>query len=618
MRKALLSAPAVERLLPFRGNKIPNVRMQVQATVGTANGKTASPSRSGLSMLASKHLNQGTSFPAATRTSFGLKGLVPPAQETLDQQVERVISRLNSIQSPIEKYTYLTRLKSENVVLFYRCLIDHLTQITPIIYTPIVGEACQKFSLIYTPGLVEGLFLSKDDVDVIPDVLGNWPYPQPDICVITDGSRILGLGDLGVNGMGIPIGKLSLYIAAAGFNPSRTLPITLDLGTNNEKYLKDPLYLGSRSKRPEDPEFFAYLDAVMSAIKAKWPKMLVQFEDFSSEHAFAALERYRHDYLCFNDDIQGTGAVVLAGFINAVRLSGTPLHKHKIVFFGAGSAGVGVASQLMEHLIKAGIDPQTARDMFWLVDSKGLVTFDRGDKLASHKTAFARSDNNGKQFKTLEDVIDYVQPTSLIGLAGQGGAFKPETLKKMADLNKLPIIFPLSNPLTNAECTFEQAMEHTNGRVLFASGTAFPACQDPLTKIVVEPGQGNNMYIFPGLGFGSVLAATERISDDMVHQTAVTLAESLTPEEMADRRLYPRLERIREISALIARDVVLVALREGLARDPDVLNIFDATAGQSVSKDVLENKDKIAALHDLVTSRMWSPEYSSAPVKAMM
>ncbi|KNC99727.1 uncharacterized protein SPPG_05108 [Spizellomyces punctatus DAOM BR117] len=588
----------------------------------TINDKhTVSPLKGGMSVLKSRHINQGTSFPPQLRTSLRLRGLVPPTQETLDQQIERVITFLNTLESPIEKYCYLSRLKSENVTLFYRVVIDHLTQITPLIYTPVVGEACQKFSLIYTPGLVEGLFLSKEDKDHIPEILDNWPYPNPEICVITDGSRILGLGDLGVNGMGIPIGKLSLYIAAAGFDPSRTLPITLDMGTNNDKYLNDPLYLGLRCRRPSDPDFFDYIDSVMAALRKKWPNMLVQFEDFSSEHAFQTLDRYRNEYLCFNDDIQGTGAVILSGFINALTMSGVPLNKHRILFFGAGSAGVGVASQLKDHFIKSGgMSPEAARDVFWLVDSKGLVTFDRGDKLPQHKTLFARSDNGGKQFKTLADVINYVQPTALIGLASQGGAFTPDIIELMASMNDRPIIFPLSNPLTNAECTFEQAMIHTKGKVLFASGTAFPAFLDPYSKQVLEPGQGNNMYIFPGLGRGTVLAKAERVTDDMVYQSAVTLAESLTEEERSEQRLYPRLQRIREISALIARDVIHTALREGLAHEPAIVRMYGASPGQPVPAATLRDEERAAALLTYVQERMWNPAYPEdfSGLKAMM
>ncbi|KAJ3179974.1 hypothetical protein HDU85_004258 [Gaertneriomyces sp. JEL0708] len=566
----------------------------------------------GYKVLKSKIANQGTGFAQPLRSRLRLRGLVPTTVESLQQQVDRVMTFLNTLESPIEKYCYLSRLKSENVTLFYRVVLDHLQEITPLIYTPVVGEACQKFSLIYTPGLVEGLFLSAEDKPHLPDILDSWPYPEPEICVITDGSRILGLGDLGVNGMGIPIGKLSLYIAAAGFDPAKTLPITLDLGTNNEHYLKDPFYLGSRQKRPNDPEFYGFVDDVMTALKQKWPNMLVQFEDFSSEHAFGTLDRYKDSHFCFNDDIQGTGAVILSGFINALTMSGVPLQEHRILFFGAGSAGVGVASQLEEHFIKAGgMSESAARDVFYLVDSKGLVTFDRGDKLPQHKTLFARRDNDGKQLKTLMDVIEYVKPTALIGLASQGGAFTPEVLQRMGELNERPIIFPLSNPLTNAECTFSQALQHTGGRVLFASGTAFPPQLCPRTKKILEPGQGNNMYIFPGLGRGAVLAKAERVSNDMVYQSAVTLAHSMTPQEQSEGRLYPNLKRIREISAEIARDVVLQALREGLAREPAVLHMFDATPGKALSESYLNDAKRKEKLLQYVQDRMWDPVYET-------
>ncbi|KAJ3277844.1 hypothetical protein HK104_002915 [Borealophlyctis nickersoniae] len=563
----------------------------------------------GVAIIRSHHLNQGTSFSPQARSALHLRGLIPPAQESISKQTERAKAYLSRLTTPLEKHCYLGRLRTENTALFYRMLVDNLTDITPLIYTPVVGEACQNFSLIYTPGAVEGLFLSIDDKDNIPQILDNWTYPTPDICVMTDGSRILGLGDLGVNGMGIPIGKLSLYIAAAGFDPSRTLPITLDMGTNNQRYLEDPLYLGTRRNRPEDPEFFDFVDAVMAAIKQKWPKMLVQFEDFSSEHAFACLDRYREKYLTFNDDIQGTGAVILSGFINAINLSNIPIQKHKVLFFGAGSAGVGVASQLKEHFIRSGgMSEQDARDAFWLVDSKGLVTFDRGDKLPQHKTLFARSDNGGKQFKSLMDVIRYVKPTALIGLSSQGGAFTQDTIAMMAELNERPIVFPLSNPATNAECTFEQTVEWTNGRVLFASGTAFPSME--FNGKLYEPGQGNNMYIFPGLGLGAVLAKAGRVSDDMVYQSAVTLAEARNEEERSKELLYPTLERIREVSALVTRDVIKSAIFEGNCHDQDILNLFGARAGQRFEdKQTLEDKQRNEKLLGWIQKRMWDPRY---------
>ncbi|KAJ3051921.1 hypothetical protein HK097_007070 [Rhizophlyctis rosea] len=568
------------------------------------------PDTGGVAIIHSHHLNQGTSFSARARDELHLKGLVPPAQESIQRQEDRVRAYLNTLSSPLEKHVYLGRLRAEDTALFYRVVVDHLTEITPLIYTPVVGEACQKFSLIYTPGTVEGLFLSIADKDNLDEILSNWPYHAPDICVMTDGSRILGLGDLGLNGMGIPIGKLSLYVAAAGFDPSKTLPVTLDMGTDTEKYLNDPLYLGTRRKRPADEEFYAFVDAVMAAFKRKWPKLLVQFEDFSSEHAFGCLERYRNQYLTFNDDIQGTGAVILAGFINAINLSRTPLPNHRVLFFGAGSAGVGVASQLKEHFIRAGgMSEDAARDAFWLVDSKGLVTFDRGDKLPQHKTLFARRDNEGKQYKSLKEVLEYVRPTALIGLSSQGGAFGEEAVRAMKEFNERPIVFPLSNPATNAECTFEQAMNWTDGKVIFASGTAFPAYE--YEGKTVEPGQGNNMYIFPGLGLGAILAKAEHVSDDMVYQTAATLAEALDEEERSHELLYPHLTRIREVSALVAKDVVKAALREGNCDQEDVLKLFGAVSRQPFHDDaVLSDPERNEALLAFVKKRMWDPHYA--------
>ncbi|KAJ3042639.1 hypothetical protein HDV00_006918 [Rhizophlyctis rosea] len=568
------------------------------------------PDTHGAAIIRSHHVNQGTSFSDHARKELHLKGLVPPAQESIARQEDRVRAYLKTLSSPLEKHVYLGRLRAEDTALFYRVVVDHLTEMTPLIYTPVVGEACQKFSLIYTPGTVEGLFLSIADKENLDSILDNWPYGAPDICVMTDGSRILGLGDLGLNGMGIPIGKLSLYVAAAGFDPSKTLPVTLDMGTDTESIQNDPLYLGTRRKRPADEEFYGFVDAVMAAFKRKWPKLLVQFEDFSSEHAFGTLDRYRNQYLTFNDDIQGTGAVILAGFINAIKLSGTPIDQHRILFFGAGSAGVGVASQLKEHFIRAGgMSDEAAKDAFWLVDSKGLVTFDRGDKLPHHKTLFARSDNNGQQYKTLEDVINYVKPTALIGLSSQGGAFGQKEVELMAELNKRPIVFPLSNPSTNAECTFEQSMNWTKGKVIFASGTAFPAME--WEGKTVEPGQGNNMYVFPGLGLGSILAKAEHVSDNMVYQTAATLAEALDHEEREHELLYPHLTRIRAVSALVARDVVKAALREGNCDQEDVLTLFGATARQPFEDEaVLNDSERNDALLAFIQKRMWDPHYA--------
>ncbi|KAI9366182.1 NADP-dependent malate dehydrogenase [Zopfochytrium polystomum] len=520
---------------------------------------------SGLDVIKLQHINESTAFPSHLRTSLKLRGLLPPSVETLPMQVERCLARLRSIKDPLEQFAYLDRIRSEDTTLFYALVAADLSGIVGIIYTPTVGRVCQMFSRIYSPGSVNGLFISLQDKNHLDEILENWTFPSPDIAVMTDGSRILGLGDLGINGMGIPIGKLSLYTAAAGVNPSRTLPITLDVGCNTQEHLRDPFYLGSRKKRPDDDVFFAFTDAVMAALKRRWPDLLIQFEDFSSEHAFQLLDRYRNKYFCFNDDIQGTGAVILAGFINAVKLSGIALRDHRILFVGAGSAGVGVASQLREYFVKeGGLTVDEATKMFWLMDSKGLLTSDRSDatRYPEHKTIFMRKDMGGKQISELEEAVKFIKPTALIGLSSVGGAFTEAILTTMKDFNKHPIVFPLSNPLTNAECTFEDAMKFTNGTVLFASGTAFPPCPHPVSGKVIEPGQGNNMYIFPALGLGGILSKATRVTDDMVYRSAVSLADTLNEDERASGLLYPRIERIRSISAVIARDVVIEALKE--------------------------------------------------------
>ncbi|KAJ3114546.1 hypothetical protein HDU96_001965 [Phlyctochytrium bullatum] len=572
-----------------------------------------SPGRA-LQLLKSAESNHGTAFSDAARSSTAVVGLVPPVVESIDAQVARSISFLREIEAPIQRYMYLDRIRSENAVLFYRLIIEYLQETVKIIYTPTVGLACQRFSHIYTPGNAQGLFLSLSQKDRLDQVLSSWTAsgkPEPQICVMTDGSRILGLGDLGINGMGIPIGKLSLYIAAAGFDPSRTLPVTLDLGCNTDAIRDDPFYLGTRMRRPDDGAFFGFVDAVMAAFARKWPKMLVQFEDFSSEHAFQTLERYRVQYPCFNDDIQGTGAVILSGFINAVRESGVPLDQHRILFLGAGSAGVGVACQLCTHFVKAGMPEREAKAKFYLMDSKGLVTTDRPDasRYPDHKKILARDDMHGVQIPTLAEAVRRLRPTALIGLSSTGGAFTEDILRAMADANNRPIIFPLSNPIQNAECTFADALRATQGRVLFASGTAFPPETHPMTRRTVVPGQGNNMYVFPGLGLGAVLGGCAQVSDDMVYQSAATLAASLDASEQREGLLYPRVERIREVSALVARDVILAGLREGLCQEPEVLNMYGARFGQSCSPSALNDRIKNDRLMQWIVDRMWEPVY---------
>ncbi|KAI8341417.1 hypothetical protein BC941DRAFT_459791 [Chlamydoabsidia padenii] len=540
----------------------------------------------------------------AKRQALSIQGLSPIRVENVEVQKRRALKLLRSKSTMLEKYIFLAQMRTSNIKLFYKIVIDELEEIAPVIYTPTVGTACQEYSNIYPflagPGVPDGLYLTKDTFSNLCETIKNYrPFTdelfQPDIAVISDGSRILGLGDLGVNGMGIPIGKLQLYVAGAGIDPRKTLPIILDLGTNNEAFRNDEFYLGLRQPRPSDEEFYETVDTVLSALRTVYPGLMIQFEDWSSEHAFGLLEKYQSKILCFNDDIQGTGAVILSGVMNAIRRvekeNQVSPKDHRIVFYGAGSAAIGVARQIQEYFSSEyNMTEDQAKRLFWIVDSKGMVTMDRGDKLAQHKVYYARDDNQGQQIKSLLDIVNYVKPTVLIGLSSTTGAFTNEVLSRLAELNQNPIVFPLSNPATQAECTFEQAMQATHHRVIFASGTAFPSFTEPDTGKLHVPGQGNNMYIFPGLGLGAVLARPVSISDRMIYMASKALADSLTPEEIAQGWLYPSLQRIRQVSALVATAVCEEALAEGVAQEQDKIG--------SKSHDELV---------EYVFSQMWSP-----------
>ncbi|KAI7831862.1 malic enzyme [Kickxella alabastrina] len=477
--------------------------------------------------------NAGTALPYATRSALHLKGLVPSGVENFVMQEQRALEQLNIKSTNLEKYIFLSWLRSTNINLFYRLVLHNLKQIAPVIYTPTYSHI---YPFLAPPNAVDGLYISLNEVETLPRLLPT-TGDEPEITVITDGSRILGLGDLGMNGMGIPVGKLQLYVAAAGLNPNRCLPIVLDFGTDTEKYLEDPLYLGIRH---------------------------------THRARFGLLEHWRRKALCFNDDIQGTGCVILGGFISAVEQAGIPPQHQRIMFVGAGSAGVGVAKQLIDYfIIEYGIPESEAKAMFWFVDSRGMITANRGDKLAQHKVYFARTDNGTIQCKSIEETLEYVRPTALIGLSTIYKAFSEKILRRMNEINaqSRPIVFPLSNPETKAECTFEEAMRCTDNRVLFASGTAFPEYTIPGTDDVRVPGQGNNMYVFPAIGLGAVLCKPICITDTMIYAVSKALAESLNAEEKGKGELYPRIERIREVSAQLAAAFIRQAVREGLAKD---------------------------------------------------
>lgn len=528
----------------------------------------------GYQVLREPAWNKGTSFSPDERVSKNLSGLIPHVLESMETQCMRAMRMINSRSTNIDKYLYLSTLKQNNTDLFYRLLIDNVGTLMPLVYTPTIGDVCLQYSTLYTHP--EALYISIKQRKSIATILRNWPYADPSICVVTDGSRILGLGDLGVNGVGISIGKLALYTGAAGIHPQKTLPIVLDCGTANEGNLRDPLYLGLRQKRVSPQVALEFMDEFMAAVKEVYPNMLVQFEDFETEKAFQYLERYKMEK-CFNDDIQGTGAVVLAGYMGAVSLSGVPIEDQKLVFMGAGSAGVGVAKQVMEFYTRRGLSEQAARDKFYLVDTRGLVTKDRGDKLAEHKKIFARSDNNGHQFTTLEEVIEYVKPTALIGLTATFGVFTESVVRALkasvdaSGLGRRPILFPLSNPLTKAECTFEQAITWTEGTVIFASGSPFAPYTTKTGDHVTTyyPNQGNNVYVFPGLGLGAILAKASRVTDDMVYTAAAALSGCLNSEEIRMGLIYPKIERVRDASVVVAREVMKCARRDGVSLLPE-------------------------------------------------
>ncbi|KAI9567435.1 hypothetical protein HD554DRAFT_2107208 [Boletus coccyginus] len=507
------------------------------------------------------------------------EGLLPPAFSR-DVHLQRVSLQLHSKTSDIEKYIFLSQLKDADVHVFYQLCLANMSEITPLIYTPTVGDACLQYSRNFRRP--EGLFITIKDKGKIGTILRNWPaMNEARIAVVTDGSRILGLGDLGLNGMPIAIGKLSLYVAGAGIRPSSTLPIALDLGTNNQTFLDDPLYLGLRQKRVSEAEYDEFMEEFMTEISHVFPNLLVQFEDFSTDHAFSFLSRFRHRFPLFNDDIQGTGAVVLAGLLSAARLSPLQSCEHRILFYGAGSAGIGVASQLLSFFTINGMSEEEARSHIWVIDSRGLI-YDGRDNVAEYKKAFSRKDYSGPPMTDLLDIVRYVKPTALMGLSTIKGAFTEAVIRCMASQTPRPIIFPLSNPLQLSECTFSEALRASNGSVLFASGSPFPA--ENFGGRELEPGQGNNMYIFPGLGLGSILCRASSVTDSMVEASAIGLANSLSSDESALELIYPRIQRIREISAHIAVRVIRAAQAADVDRSSDLRKLTDEELFEFVQK----------------------------------
>ncbi len=508
------------------------------------NGSSRTLPAKGVDWLHNPIFNKGTAFTEAERDALGLRGLLPPHVQTMDEQVDRVMANFRAKTSDIERYIQLVGLQDRNETLFYRVVMDHLEEMMPIIYTPTVGKACQEFGHIFRRS--RGMYVSLKDRGNIAKVLANWPTHDVKVIVVTDGERILGLGDLGASGMGIPVGKLSLYTACAGINPNQCLPITVDVGTNNEAFLKDPLYIGLHQKRIAGAEFDSFIEEFIVAVQQVFPGVLLQFEDFGNSNAFRLLEKYRDRLCTFNDDIQGTGSVALAGVLSALRLTGGKMSDHRVLFLGAGEAGMGIADNIVAVLLEEGLTKAEARQRIWFVDSKGLIVKGR-EGLVEHKLNYA---HDHAPCADLLSAVKAIKPTMLIGVSGQPRTFTEEIVKTVGSYNKRPVIFALSNPTSKAECTAEEAYKWTDGRAIFASGSPFaPVTLNGQTHV---PGQGNNAYIFPGVGLGVVSTGARRVTDAMFVAAAKALASLLREDELAEGRIYPSLKRIHEVSLKIA------------------------------------------------------------------
>ncbi len=534
----------------------------------------------GVALLRDPTLNKGTAFAESERDALGLRGLLPPRVLSQQEQVARVLENFRQKPTDLDKYVNLAALHDRNEALFFRIVIDHPDEMLPIIYTPTVGLACQRFGHIFQRP--RGLFISANDRGRVESILRNWPYRDVAIIVVSDGERILGLGDLGANGMGIPVGKLGLYTACAGIHPNRCLPVILDMGTNNEALLNDPLYIGLPQKRVRGAAYDELIEEFIVATQRVFPGVVVQFEDFANQNAFRLLERYRERISTFNDDIQGTAAVALAGIISTLRLTGGKLSDQKILFMGAGEAATGIADLTVAAMVAKGMSAADARKRCWLVDSKGLVVKSRAE-LGAHKLPYAHEHAPIADFPA---AVKALAPTAIIGVAAVGGTFTQEVVAEMARINKRPIVFALSNPTSKAECTAEQAYRWSGGRALFACGSPFdPVTLDGRTHV---PRQGNNSYIFPGVGLAAVAVRATRVTDEMFMAAARTLAREVTDADLAQGSLYPPLAQVRDVSAHIAAAVAEVAYDQGFATIP-----------------------KPADLLAYVRSQMYDPHYAS-------
>ncbi|ARP60928.1 NAD-dependent malic enzyme [Bacillus thuringiensis] len=542
----------------------------------------------GAEVLSTPLLNKGVAFTQNEREELGLKGLLPPAVLTLEEQARRAYEQFSSQPDDLLKNVYLTALHDRNEVLFYRILTDHLREMLPIVYTPTVGVAIQRYSHEYRKP--RGIYLSINDPSGIEEAFANIGATAEniDLVVVTDGEGILGIGDWGVGGINIAIGKLAVYTAAVGIDPSRVLPVILDVGTNREELLNNPFYIGNRHPRITGEAYDEFIDTFVQAVNKQFPKALLHWEDFSSRNARKILDKYRHDVCTFNDDIQGTGAVSLAAVLSAVKASGVPLSEHRVVVFGAGTAGIGIADQVRDAMVRVGVSEEESYKRFWCIDRNGLVT-DNMEDLLDFQIPYARKEAEVSEWKEndvigLAEVVKHVKPTILIGTSTVAGAFKEEIIKEMASHVERPIILPMSNPTPLAEAKPADLIEWTEGRALVATGSPFePVTYNGVTYVI---GQSNNALIFPGLGLGTIVVRASVMTDGMFAAAAEAVA-SMVDTSQPGAPILPEVEELRNISEMVAIEVAKVAVAEGVAR----VNLSD-------------NDIKMA-----VQEAMWKPEY---------
>ncbi|XP_033891726.1 NAD-dependent malic enzyme, mitochondrial-like [Acipenser ruthenus] len=537
-------------------------RLRVAIRPCACASRTLHTKEKGKPLMLNPRTNKGMAFTLKERQLLGLQGLLPPKIETQEIQAMRFKRNLEKMADPLQKYIYIMGIQERNEKLFYRILEEEIENLMPIVYTPTVGLACSQYGHIFRRP--KGLFISIFDRGHIRSILKNWPETDVKAVVVTDGERILGLGDLGVYGMGIPVGKLCLYTACAGIRPEKCLPVCIDVGTDNPSLLKDPFYMGLYQKRDRSELYDELIDEFMEAIAEIYGQnTLIQFEDFGNHNAFRFLRKYREKYCTFNDDIQGTAAVALAGLLAAQQITGKPITEQRVLFLGAGEAALGIAGLIVMAMMDSGVSQSEARKKIWMFDKHGLLVQGRSEGNDMNQEQFAHQPP-AETVNSFLDAVNVLKPTAIIGVSGAGRLFTSEVLQAMGTINERPIIFALSNPTAKAECTAEDAYTLTQGRCLFASGSPF----EPVTLSdgrVFKPGQGNNAYIFPGVALAVILSGVRHISDQVFLEAAKALAEQLTEEEMSQGRLYPPLSNIREVSIRIAVKVVEYVYAHGVA-----------------------------------------------------